>query len=200
MKPTGRVLGRAVGVRGEELDAVYHVTLARNLPSIAESGLVASRGMEEGAGRGAYSTWSRGKVFLTAAKGVHFWHTVLEQRANDESDDMAEDRAVPVVLRVRNLRRLLHDDTVAVSEGAKGAYYVRRRIPPRQIEVFDGERWMPVSDYADDDTVDAYVFEHLESEEDVDGETFWSLRDRIVFGKHGSRKIPSTIPADLYPR
>lgn len=199
MRTTRRTTGRAVGQRGEQYDTLYHVTLARNLSSIAESGLIPSRGMEEGVGRGHYSTWSRGKVFLGAPRSVHYWHRAYECRANDEADNMLEQQSVPVVLRVRNLRRLLQTDTVAASEGAKGAYFVRRPIPARQIEAFDGKQWVPVTRFQDDETVEAYVLDHVESVDDIDGESYTTLRDRIVFDKSGPRKIPSTIPVELYP-
>lgn len=199
MTRLGRSLGRAVGRRGEQLDVVYHVTLARNLHSIARFGLAPSRGTGHGVGKGGYARWSKGKVFLTDAVGVLFWHGRVEDHAEHEyGDELSDAAAVPVVLRIRNLRRLLHDDTVAAQEGTLGAYYVRRPIPSRQVEVFDGDGWVSVSKYLDREEVESYVGQHLEKHGD-DDDTWESFRTVVRRFPGGPASMDSTMPPELWP-
>lgn len=197
-----------MGAAGQDLPVLYHATLAGYLPAIAEAGLVPSTGRGAGVGKGAYGSWSRGKVFLSGPEDAFFWFSTVEQHA--DSDNVREDGAVPVMLRVQNLRRLLQDDTVAHAEYKTDSYYVRRRIPPAQLEVFNGSRWVKISRLSDDEEVSEFVREHtvcqrdeplteaqweaaLERGEDPEGDCDW------VELKQNEYHQPTTMPMEIYP-
>ncbi len=197
-----------MGAAGQDLPVLYHATLAGYLPAIAEAGLVPSTGRGAGVGKGAYGSWSRGKVFLSGPEDAFFWFSTVEQHA--DSDNVREDGAVPVMLRVQNLRRLLQDDTVAHAEFKTDSYYVRRRIPPAQLEVFNGSRWVKISRLSDDEEVSEFVREHtvcqrdeplteaqweeaLERGEDPEGDCDW------VELKQNEYHQPTTMPMEIYP-
>lgn len=191
----GRRTGRASPTSAKskpEPEFIYHVTTAAKLPSIAEHGLVPSRGTGGGVGRYGYQDWSRGKVFLTGKRDAFYWHGRVEAHAEDQTDDLRGDRAVPVVLRVKNLRRMLQADTVARSEGQDDSYFVRRRIPPGQLQVFDGQRWVSVERYSDEDEVEEFVDRHLEHVVGEEDEGEWDVLVSID-GRD------STLPPELRP-
>lgn len=204
----GAAAGRAAGPAGQNIPIVYHATLATYLPSIAEHGLVPSTGRGGGVGKGAYGSWSQNKVFVSGPSDAFYWFGRVEEHGEAGSDDVRRDAAIPVMLRMRDLRRLLQADTVAKSEGQDDSYYVRRRIPPNQIEVFNGLKWVPVDRFGDSDDVEEFARKHTSCERDEpeeerdededDGEEhcdYTSLIDVV----RGGDSMRSTMPPEIYP-
>lgn len=208
-----RALGMAMSPTGQDLPVVYHATLAGFLPAIYEIGLVPG-GSGRGVGKGAYAAWSGGKIFLSGPQDAFFWFRRVEEHGEYGSDDIRHDGAIPVMLRVQNLRRLLNDDTVAASEMKSDSYYVRRPIPSRQIQVFNGRKWAGVDMFSDDEEVEEFVRAHTVCEHDGDGGDgdkgdeddgydengeeecdFVSLRQVV----HNGHEMNSTFPPELYP-
>lgn len=199
-----------MGAAGQDLPVLYHATLAGYLPAIAEAGLMPSTGRGAGVGKGGYGGWSQGKVFLSGPQDAFYWFTRVEEHGEAGSDDIRRDGAVPVLLRIQNLRRMLQDDTVARAENQSDSYYVRRRIPPAQLEVFNGARWVKIDRYSDDEEVADLVREHtvcqrdeplteaqweeaLERGEDPEGDCDW------VELKQNEYSQPTTMPMEIYP-
>lgn len=179
------------------ISTIYHVTYAANLPSIAEEGLLPGGG-GAGVGRGGYENWSKGKVFLTGKDNLFHWFGRVEEHGESRSDNVHDDMLVPVVLRVKNLRRLLKEDAVAARENQSDSYYVRRRIPSSQLEAFTGDRWVPVNDLADSDTVMQEIVEpSMRRVEEDDGYYDWRLVRRET--KQGPIEIMRTFPPKLWP-
>lgn len=202
--------GLAMGAAGQDLPVLYHATLAGYLPAIAEAGLVPSTGRGAGVGKGAYGSWSRGKVFLSGPENAFFWFSMVERHAEVISDNIRQDGAVPVLLRIKNLRRLLQDDTVAQAEHQGDSYYVRRRIPPAQLEVFNGQRWVKIDRFSDDEEVSEFVREHTVCQRDEPlTEAQWEAAlDRgedpesdcdFIDLKRDDYKQPTTMPPEIYP-
>jgi hypothetical protein len=203
--------GYAMGPRGQELDALYHATLAAYLPSIYEHGLQPSGGRGAGLGKGGYEGWSRGKVFLSGPEDAYEWFSLVETHAESEFDDPRAEGAVPVVLRIRNLRRLVQEDRVAAAEHKLDSYYVRRPIPARQLEYFDGRKWKAIDLY-DEDEVLEFSERHTECvrEEDERGEDeygedeerecdYTTLKEVERDTPLGRLSMSSTLPPELYP-
>ncbi len=199
-----------MGPAGQDLPIVYHATLAGYLPGIAEAGLVPSTGRGAGVGKGAYGSWSEGKVFLSGLADAFFWFARAEEHAEGASDNPREDGTIPVMLRVKNLRRMLGDDTVAKAEGHHDSYFVRRRIPPQQIEVFNGQRWVSVGQFSDDDEVRDFVREHTvcQRDEPLTEEAWEAAMDRgedpeadcdWVELKYDGSSDPTTMPPEIHP-
>ncbi len=178
------------------ISTIYHVTYAANLPSIAEEGLLLCGG-GAGVGRGGYEGWSKGKVFLTGKDNLLYWYGRVEEHGTDRSDDVRGDMLVPVVLRVKNLRRLLKEDTVAARDNQNDSFYVRRRIPSSQLEAFTGDRWVPVQDLADSDTVMQEIVEPAVKLVEDEGYYDWRLVRRET--KRGPVEIMRTFPPKLWP-
>ena len=193
------LVGAAAGLAALGVSTIYHVTYAANLPSIAENGLLPSSGVGGGVGRGSYKDWSKDKVFLTGKKDVWYWFGRVEEHGFDRSDDMHADMLVPVVLRVKNLRRVLKKDEVAANESRADSFYVRRRIPSSQLEVFTGSGWKPVTAFTDEESVLSEIVDpamHLV--EDEDGARYdWKLARRE--SPRGPVEMIRTYPPKLRP-
>jgi len=206
MPPRRSRPGYAAGPAGQDLPVLYHATMAGYLPGIAEAGLVPSGGRGAGVGKGAYGSWSAGKVFLSGPEDAFFWFGTVEQHAGAGSDNPRRDGMIPVLLRIKNLRRLLGEDTVAKAEMHSDSYFVRRRIPPAQIEVYNGQRWVRVDRYSDDDEVLELVREHTVCERDTPiTEEEWESSEAPeddcdwVALKMDEQQQPTTMPPEIYP-
>lgn len=135
---------------------LYHVTWARNLPSIAEYGLAPRFSGGAGLGSGGYAGHSSRGIFVSEWPGVRFWFDRAEERVALESDDPAGEGVVPLVLRVLDLDEdALEDDTAGTSDAREDAYIYPNAIPVEHLEVWDGEGWVAV-DEADIDPEDAF--------------------------------------------
>ncbi len=135
-RPNGAKRGAAV--------TLYHTTYARNLPSIAKHGL---RPAAKAALMRAAPGNIRG-VYLSSAEGVPFWFRKLVDWAQHDSDDPVGDGMVPVVLRVTTTCDTV-EDTVGSRDAMSDAVVCSRPIVPGAIRVWDGERWVPLSQGVD---------------------------------------------------
>jgi len=116
----------------------YHVTYMRSIDSIKQNGLTPGNG--GGVGAGAYSSWSRGKLFFsTCADDVSFWVSKYKDHAFDRSDDFAANLMIPLVLRFEV--STYQQDSVAASEGRQCSYFTNEKIPPEDLEVFYNGQW-----------------------------------------------------------
>lgn len=116
----------------------YHVTYLRFVQSILSNGLTPSS--NGGIGIGAYSNWSKGKLFFsTCASDVSFWLSRYEDHATDRSDDFVQDLMIPVVLRFEVSSYEV--DTVGQDEGRQCSFYTIEKIPPEDLEVFYNGNW-----------------------------------------------------------
>lgn len=122
--------------------SLYHVTYAKNLPSIARQGLRPSAP----ASLGGYAPKEhvRNAVFLTVPGGLWFWYgDALETAITDDHE--GDTRFAPVVLRVPHVD--CPEDVFGTEEAGVPAYRCLAEISPNIIEVFDGERWIPLKQY-----------------------------------------------------
>lgn len=143
----------------------YQVTFLRNLDSISSEGLLP--GVGGGIGIGAYSAWSKGKVFFGGPGSVSHWFERFEQHAQDRSDDPLEDGFVPVVMRFPMPEDPEHDEVAAKETiSAQESYYVTDPVDPDDIEVWNGSSWIHVSDWESVDGSQAF-----DVDSDVDDET-----------------------------
>jgi hypothetical protein len=153
-------------------EPLYHVTYYAFLAGIAEEGLQASGEYGLGQRAGAqYAQHSQGKLFLTEADGVSFWHGKLQEHAEAGSDHPYEDGLTVVVLRVLvDDEDLLEDDPLGTEDARAPAYYVvDGHIEPDEIMVWAGARglsreeqmtgWIPVEDWHRIDPSKAWTFE-----------------------------------------
>jgi hypothetical protein len=139
----------------------FHVTFLRNLPSIATKGLVVDQA--PGLGGDAREN-SRGKVFMITAPGVRNVFHDLTDAAYGQGD-VYEERAVPVVLRLKPqaLRgfEMWKDNLARDYKGT--SRYVHATIPPEGLEVWNGMSWVSVSDWQSID-IDDVVLEAWDDE------------------------------------
>lgn len=132
-----------------KVEYLYHVTTYRRLESIAEEGLRRGHARAIGASYDAHA--NRG-IFLTEPDGIFFWFHRAENHAEHGSDDVLEDGVVPVVLRV-DIEDLpdeeLQSDELGTKDAHHDAWISEGPIDPEDIEVFDGEDWIPITDWED---------------------------------------------------
>lgn len=121
-----------------EVVTAYHVTYLRFVESILREGL--SPGANGGVGRGAYSSWSNGKLFFSTCQGdLSYWIGRYEDHAADRSDDFVEDLMIPVVLRFEVSDYEI--DSVGQNEGRQCSFFTTQKIPPEDLEVFYNGNW-----------------------------------------------------------
>ena len=124
---------------------LYHVTLADKLPSIAEQVLVAIKPPTYS----AYTFHSKYHVFLGERAGIRFWFNNMVPNWTYKLED-EDDYLFPVVLRVNtedlyNEEFELEPDHVGSADSSSYAVKIRRNIPARLLEVWDGEAWESVA-------------------------------------------------------
>lgn len=150
----------------------YHVTYSGRLPSIAERGL--RKGASRSIGAAGYDSHAAKGVFLTHADGVFFWHNRAEDFAEHNSDNFVEDELIPVVLRIKlpvNAKREV--DELGSRDALADAIIVKNPILPKNIKVYTGKKWVPVSEY-DDVRLDlAYREEVKEPDDEIEDENSW---------------------------
>lgn len=142
---------------------LYSVTWSGRLPSIAEYGLVPDA--PEAIGSGGYRHHSQGRVFLTHCDGVFFWYSRYQEHAEHNSDDVLGDGMIPVVLRVWEgaVEHEFHDDPHGMRDASHPAWFIEGPISPDDIEVWNGEEWIPVAEW---DSIDVSIA--VTSEQDPD--------------------------------
>jgi len=152
-----------------ESEYLYHVTFYNNLSSIDETGL--SVGSGQGIGGGGNASYSGSGVFVTDAGGVPYWFSKGEDwgdaRLVDDQQTYHEG-LFPVVLRfVMDIDETLEDERGSSDSLSQAGIY-EGVIPPEDIEVFNGQGWVPIEDWG---TIDPdKVFEEERTEEVYGGE------------------------------
>lgn len=120
---------------------LFHVTLARSLDDIADSGLVAGGGCGLGE---QYRAHCRRGVFLADGRGVLFWMSKAEELAHRSSEEPLTEGWVPVVLRAPRPARLVVDEHG--TRDAAAPAWIAKPIRASKLEVWDGARWRRLVD------------------------------------------------------
>lgn len=158
------------------MEYLYHVTLASNLPSIAEHGLLPGRGGSFGGGYAAHST---GKLFLADRDAVPCWWGKFRDLAfhHHEPEEILEQSYVPVVLRLPGWSiEDTYEDPLGTRDCIAGeSGYVKTRILPDDIEVWAGGRWVDVGSADPEDVARAYVSQKEEVLESDDEDSWLDL-------------------------
>lgn len=149
---------------------LYHVTYYNRLPSIATQGL--SPNMPRSIGSPAYDSHSKGRLFLTEWEAVRFWADAATDFAHYHNDNVLRAGAIPVVLRVdvQSFQEDLTEDELGTRDAPAPAKRTGRIIPPDYLEVWGGDRWVPVKDWGlinPEDAVYADEWFNEDSEQDV---------------------------------
>lgn len=170
---------------------LYHVTYHNRLPSIAEHGLHPNQPRSIGAP--SLDGHARGKLFFSDDAGVHFWHSRAEQFAEHNSDNIAEDGLVPMVLRVpEHYLDAPQPDDQGSRDSLAEALTTTKPIQPRHIEYFDGRDWTPIRLHGDHDHLDAIRTEN-------DGPNEYGEEQLLHFFKEQSPFFPAEHHFDHVP-
>ncbi len=128
-------------------DKLYHVSTADRLPSIAKQGLqIKGRKPSIGVKGTPYEKYSKGRVFATDGDGIGYWVDTTSKFVEYNFDNYAEDGIAPVVLRISNPKGVEYDGIGSHDAGAP-AYFSSEPIAPNRLDVWDGEKWVPVSEH-----------------------------------------------------
>lgn len=125
------------------LQELYHVTFEGRLSRIADEGLLP--GQRHALGSSTPRAHMHGVIFLTGPDGVPFWYHIAEQWAHNEADDPVSEGWIPVVLRVTACH--CEEDDLGTRDSGHSAFKCAEAIPPRWIELWDGEEWLPIEEY-----------------------------------------------------
>lgn len=180
-------LSTAFGLAPDQDGWLYHVTFAGRLEDIAEGGLRPNA--PRAIGGVAYDAHRKGKVFFTQRAGGFHWFGKVEEWGRDATEDMLEAGFTPVVLRVLDDDPNLEEDTVANSETIHAhAWFLKRTIPPEEIEVWTGTEWVPIEEWHLVDVESSYTVESDPGDEESGLEpTEWnqlkSWRENPLFPK-----------------
>lgn len=135
---------------------LYHVTLYRRLSRISEEGLRPGNDHFIRPGMFERDGW----IFLSELDGVGYWAEKAEEWAAYAHEDILEDEAVPVVLRVRAIDALPCEPDGPGTEHAKYDAFRCRGVAPGDLQVWVGNeeagRWAPVAEYGDIDLASAF--------------------------------------------
>lgn len=126
---------------------VYHVTFYKYLPYIAAEGLIPNR--RESIGGQQYVEHKRGKIFLTEKEGLHFWMARAEEWAMHRWDDPSSAGYFPVVLRTDQIEEEdLEEDEQGSRDALRDAWTFEGDIPPEDLTLWNGRRWVGMDDLA----------------------------------------------------
>jgi len=154
---------------------LYHVTYFSRLERIATQGLLAGQGRSIGAP--SYDSHAAKGLFLTEPEGIRFWFGKSENFAEHRSDNPYEDGLVPVVLRIDAASLSddkMSEDDLGTRDAFNQAYIYKDGIAPDYLEIWDGSSWIPVEDYWDVDTLQAFT---VEQDEDSGDDLYWFKND-----------------------
>lgn len=127
---------------------LYHVTYHNRLPSIADNGLQPDQ--SRSIGGGGYDGHARGKLFFSDAEGTKFWHSRAEDHAEHNSDNIAEDGLVPMVLRVAEHHLGPTEvDEAGGRDSLAEAVTTKQPVQPHHIQYFDGIDWTNIHLHGD---------------------------------------------------
>ena len=158
-------------------DYLYHVTLLRNLDSIAQRGLVAGQSQNWP----GYSSHARGRVFLTEADAVSGWVHKVTYSAGMDSDNQVQEGYIPVVLRtpLEQVQELLRPDEIGSRDVLDGdSFYIEDTLAPEELEVYTPEGWIYV-DEVDPDDLQEYAYDNADKEMEEDEDT--GLEEELVW-------------------
>ena len=151
--------------------SLYHITYFKNLSSIKNKGLVVGQGTSIGQGAG-YRTHSKGKIFLTKKDGISYWYGKAEDWANHNSDNLLDDGLIPIVLKITSkINDALKIDLLGQRDAVSDAFYIEQKINPEDLEVWDGSKWIAITEKINPKLA-------LEYEEDPDDpeDGWWSFK------------------------
>ncbi|MDP2607260.1 MAG: hypothetical protein Q8S00_32385 [Deltaproteobacteria bacterium] len=153
---------------------LFHVTSYHHLANIAEHGLHYEKRQGRSIGTAAYDFNRKDSIFLTEADGIGYWaerleafieHNVEDPKYPMGYEDEEDMPMFPVVLRISGLKEdELHIDDVGTRDALANAYKTSVRIETIDIELWDGEDWVPIEDY--DELIDTDA--PFESDSDTD--------------------------------
>lgn len=132
---------------------LYHITLYRNLSSIAANGLVGGNGV--GIGAGGNAGHSKGRLFVTDKSGLRFWYMRAQEHAENRYDDLFVSEAVPIVLRWIEKDQTYEYDDPGSNDSKADAWFTTDNVDPNEIECFDGMEWIPLTEWKSIDLTDA---------------------------------------------
>lgn len=138
---------------------LFHVTYFKHLSGISRFGLVPARCHGQGIGSSPLGEHCRIGVFLSQAAGVVFWAARAQEWAEHRSDRPACEMLAPVVLRVEVDPACLGHDEEGSRDAAFDAYVSACKIPPKRIEVWDGDKWLPIRMWRKVDFLRAFACE-----------------------------------------
>lgn len=145
-------------------DYLYHVTFFKNIENISINGLIGGSGQL--LGHGGNTGRSFGKIFLTDYNGVSHWYSKIEDMAEYHSDNILEDEAVPVVLRTLKFDEDEEDSSAEGFGYSNQSEFVRTEvISPEELEIWDGNQWLPIDEYESVDIEKALIKEQIPEEE-----------------------------------
>lgn len=143
-------------ITAEVDDFYYHVTTVSGSQSILQSQRL-EPGHRGTMGRGFYSDYSRGKVFLCEAGAVSYWISKIEDHLFHGSDDPED----VVVLRVpKSMITGLQPDELGTRDSNRPAYYSNRPVVPG-----GDPEWYPEDD--EDELVES-VLEPRDADAELD--------------------------------
>ena len=160
---------------------LYHVTLARQLNSIGEVGLVPGRG-ESFSG---YSGHAKGRLFLSTFEAVDCWVHKFYYIGLGESDNVVEEGWFPVVIRVEaDLVTGLVEDRLGDEACRSGKnYYTLNAIPGRDLEYWDGTSWVTFEGNDSEFMVERALGKATKEEED-DGSSWYEMDEKAFYPHH----------------
>jgi hypothetical protein len=123
---------------------LFHVTMSGRVESIASDGLQV--GSTRSIGSPALDHHCGGRIFLSDAEGLDFWHNRAELFAVDGADDFLDEGFVPFVLRVNACGLRLESDTEGTKDSGHAAWFTEDEIQAERIEAWDGAHWVKCND------------------------------------------------------
>lgn len=150
---------------------LYTVTTADRIDSISNSGL----NPEAGGSRfshGSYGNYSSGRVFLSDASGVRFWHEKISNMVDHGYDNTI--MHFPVVLKVDSNNINLTRDDIGSKDSRTNSFFTDSSIPPDKITWWDGSSWKPLSDWDIERVIeDKKIVDYEIDEEFTDDEYYY---------------------------
>ena len=163
---------------------LYHVTYLKDLDQIQSRGLRAGSGQTFG---GGYTGHSTGRIFLTDGEGGAFWMERYAVMAGNNTDN-PEEGWWPIMLRVPTARiegTLGYDEAGSKDARSLSVYVEGGDIPPRSLECYDGDSWVPLKSIDTEELLDRAKEEGAE-EDGWDNETWWDVDFEFFEPPHSS--------------
>jgi hypothetical protein len=114
----------------------YHITYAKNMPSIAWKGLI--RNARPNWSHGGYDIHSKEGIYVTIPQLISYWIEKFQNLAEHNSDNILQDKLIPIILRFKLHEEKLKPDQLGNPEDRA---YQAQRIKPERIEMWTGRSW-----------------------------------------------------------